>query len=447
MRYIPLTDVDRKAMLREIGSPNVDALFKSVPKTVRLSSPPAIPRPKTEAELQTWFSQVAARNRATRAQGWKSFLGAGCYEHFVPAVVDSLSSRSEFLTAYTPYQPEVSQGTLQSIFEFQSMIAQLFGLDVANASMYDGASATAEALLMALRTQKGKRIAISEGLHPEYFKVIESYLAETDAEISKLPLDPSGRTNFQKIPKDELAAVVVQQPNFFGVVEDLQPGAKAAHEKQGLMVVATTEPLAFGLLKDPGAMGADLVAGEGQPLGNYPNYGGPHLGLLAARTGQVRQMPGRIVGRTVDTEGRGAYVLTLATREQHIRRERATSNICTNHSLCALRACIYMATMGREGLAQLARRNATLGHQLKKKMLELKGVEAPYSGPIFNEFLLKLPLSAESFLSGMEQENILAGVSLSPWFTGRENELLLAITEVSSEEEIDQFVTAAKRFL
>lgn len=446
MRYIPLTNADREAMLGDIGLKSVDDLFSSIPSTVRRKSPPDLPPAKGEQELQDYFRSLAIRNEAVPSRGWLSFLGAGAYEHFVPAVVDSIAGRSEFVTAYTPYQPEVSQGTLQAIFEFQSFVANLFGLDCANASMYDGASAAAEAVLMAMRLRDGKRVFLSKGLHPEYQQVVRSYLRDTDVEILELDLDPSGRTVLPALSAGTVV-VVVAQPNFYGVIENLSPVADAVHTAGGLLTVVTAEAMAFGAIQDPGFQGADIAAGEGQSFGNFLNFGGPYLGLLAAKEQYVRQLPGRLVGKTVDREGKVGYVLTLSTREQHIRREKATSNICTNHSLCALRACIYLAAVGERGLREIALRNAWAAQRLRAQLLELKGVEQGYSGPIFNEFVIRLPISTEAFLAGMEQEKILGGIPLSKWDRARANDLLVAVTETKSETDLERYVAAAKKTL
>ncbi len=446
MRYIPLTDADQKAMLGAIEVQSIEELFASIPTSIRQSTRLSIPSTKTEFDLHVFFENLAKNNDGLSSKGWLSFLGAGAYEHFIPTVVDALSSRGEFVTSYTPYQPEVSQGTLGAIFEFQSLIANLLGHDVANASMYDGASATAEAVLMALRIRARRRIYVSKGVHPEYLEVIRNYLRESDVEISELELDTSGRTIVPSLPKGEVI-VVVSQPNFFGVIEDLSPIAKAVHEGSGLLTVVTSQAMAFGALKSPGSQDADIVAGEGQSLGNSLSFGGPYLGLMASRMEYVRQLPGRLVGKTVDRGGREGYVLTLATREQHIRREKATSNICTNHSLCALRACIYLATLGERGLRDIAMKNIWAGNRLRKKLLELKGVQPLYTGPIFNEFSVRLPISTDAFLSRMEEERIFGGISLSRWSLGGPNDLLIAVTETKNESDIDKYVTTARKIV
>jgi glycine dehydrogenase subunit 1 len=446
VRYIPLTQSDREEMLRTIGVKSSEDLFASIPASIRFKGAPDLPSQKTESELRSFFSDLANQN-VVPGKSWQSFLGAGAYEHFIPTVVDAISSRGEFSTAYTPYQPEVSQGTLQAIFEFQSLVANLFTLDVANASMYDGASALAEAVLMAMRVNdKRNRVLISKALHPEYLNVIRSYVSETGAELVPIDIDTDGRTKLPELGA-EVVTLVLQQPNFLGVVENLEAAAKAVHASGGLLTVATTEPMAFGMLKGPGSQGADIVAGEGQSFGNALSYGGPYVGLFAARQEHVRQMPGRLVGRTVDSTGKEGYCLTLSTREQHIRRERATSNICTNHSLCALRATVYLALVGKRGLREIAKRNLWAASVLKKKLAEIRGVEFPYSAPTFNEFVIRLPVSASAFLHTMENEKILAGVPLSNWDSARDRDLLVTVTETKNEEALERYAAAARKAL
>lgn len=424
----------------------VEELFAHLPADVRRKTTLNLPPSKTEAELRHYFRELGRKNEAVSSNGWLSFLGAGCYEHFIPAVVDNLVSRGEFATAYTPYQPEVSQGTLQAIFEFQSMIANLFSLDVANASMYDGASSIAEAVLMALRIKKGSRVYISKGVHPDYRETIRTYVRDMDVEISDLDVDAEGKTLTTRLRPDK-AVVVVQQPNFFGVVEPIETMAEWVHKSGALFAVTTTEAMAFGLLRGPGSQGADVVAGEGQSFGNAMSYGGPHVGLFATKKEFIRQLPGRLVGKTVDQEGKDGYVLTLATREQHIRRERATSNICTNHSLCALRSCIYMALVGEKGLREISLRNAWVARKLRARLLEIQGVQPLYTGPVFNEFALRLPISSDAYLASMEQQKILGGVPLSRWDKQQDREILVALTETKSEDDVERYVSAARNSL
>jgi glycine dehydrogenase subunit 1 len=444
MRYIALTDTDRKEMLKELGIQSASDLFSHIPAAIRKKNVAGLQSAKSEFELKKHFQHLARRN--TSSTEWKTYLGAGCYDHFIPTVVDALSSRGEFATAYTPYQAEISQGTLQVIFEFQSMIANLFEMDVSNASMYDGASAAAEAVLMALRCKKGKRAYLSKGIHPEYLKVIRSYVSEIDVELIELDVNETGQTQITEIMPDT-SCVVISQPNFFGVIENLEKISKAAKDKQVLVVVVSTETLSFGILTPPGRQGADIVAGEGQSFGNYPSYGGPFVGLLCAKKEYLRQLPGRLVGQTKDQNGQPGYVLTLSTREQHIRREKATSNICTNHSLCALRSSIYLSTVGFQGLREIALKNYQLTDYLKEQLKKVPGVEISYTGTTFNEFVVKLPISSDAFLSKMEDSKIIAGLPLSKWFGTRRNEILITVTETKSKEDLDQFVEAVRSAL
>ncbi|MCB0309366.1 MAG: aminomethyl-transferring glycine dehydrogenase subunit GcvPA, partial [Bdellovibrionales bacterium] len=431
MRYIPLTKSDQEAMLKVIGVESVEALFSTIPADIRKKSLSGLPFGKTEAELTHFFKNLSLKNEISGSNGWSSYLGCGAYEHFTPSVVDALSMRGEFATAYTPYQPEVSQGTLQAIFEFQSMIANLYGMDVANASMYDGASATAEAVLMAVRVKKKKTILVSLGVHPEYRKVIQSYVSDMDVVLKNIDLNDQGMTDVAKSDQD-IAGILVAQPNYFGVIEDLKKISNFAKSVDAMFIVTNTEPIAFGLLKPPGKFDADIVAGEGQSFGNGLSFGGPYVGLFTTRKPLLRQMPGRLVGQTVDQDNRKGYVLTLATREQHIRREKATSNICTNHSLCALRSAIHMALLGRSGLKELAQQNYARAQTLKRMLLEIKGVSLKYEAPFFNEFTLNLPVSSSSFLAGMQEMKILAGVPVSTWDDSRKTEVIISVTETKT---------------
>lgn len=436
MRYISLTDQDRQEMLKTIGMKTADQLFSHLPESIRKKQTSGLPSAKSEFELKKFFQSLAKKN--TASTDWKTYLGAGCYDHFVPTVVDALSSRGEFATAYTPYQAEISQGTLQVVFEFQSLIANLFQMDIANASMYDGASATAEAVLMAIRCKKGKQVYVSKGIHPEYLHVVRSYLSDIDIEIIEMDVDLEGRTIIPELSA-ETSCVVLSQPNFFGVIEDLEKASKQIKAKGAMFVVTTAESMAYGILQPPGKFNADIVSGEGQSFGNYSSFGGPFVGLLTSKKEYLRQLPGRLVGQTKDQEGNPGYVLTLSTREQHIRREKATSNICTNHSLCALRASIYLSTVGYQGLREIAHKNYQLSEYLKKRLAAIAGLEITYSGPTFNEFVVKLPISSDAFLTNMEKSQILAGVPLSKWFADRPNEILIATTETKSKEDLDQY--------
>ncbi|MDH3686572.1 MAG: aminomethyl-transferring glycine dehydrogenase subunit GcvPA, partial [Myxococcales bacterium] len=367
MRYVPHTQEDVRQMLEAIGVSDVDALFRCIPEKLRLGRALALPQAASEQEVLAELEALAANNAHSDSFDW--FLGAGTYSHFVPSAVDALISRAEFYTAYTPYQPEISQGTLQAIFEWQTMITGLTGLDVANASMYDGASATAEAALMAMRVTRRTGVVVASGLHPHYRQVLDTYLAGLGAEVHTLPrTEGGGSADPAALIGNDTACVIVQQPSFLGTVEDLATLAEAAHARGALFVVAVTEALSLALLRAPGDLGADLVCGEAQSFGVPPAFGGPHLGFLAARTKHVRQLPGRLVGETVDTRGKRGFVLTLSTREQHIRRERATSNICTNQGLCLMMATVYLALLGRRGLRELAELNFSRAEYAKRKL-------------------------------------------------------------------------------
>src|SRR5499433_2761469 len=375
MRYIPTSPDERISMLREIGCERIEDLFDQVPESLRVDRPIGIGRPMSEPELIEFFNRLASKN-ATNNQ---FFLGAGAYSHFIPVIIDSLISRSEFLTAYTPYQPELSQGTLQYTFEFQTMICQLTGMEVANASLYDGSTAVAEAVLMANRVTRRNRFVIADTVHPQYREVVAAYTKHLGFRIDQTGPAPSGALDPNNLGIDrDTAAIVVQSPNFFGCVEDLAAIASAAHEAGALLVVAISEPMSLGVLRSPGDCGADIVAGETQSFGIPLSYGGPYCGMFATLDKHVRQMPGRLVGEARDAQGRRGYVLTLSTREQHIRREKATSNICTNQGLFALMATIYLATMGRRGLQEVARQNLQKAHYAASEIAKLDGFEMEF---------------------------------------------------------------------
>jgi glycine dehydrogenase subunit 1 len=369
------------------------------------------------------------------------FVGAGSYHHHVPASVSYLLGRSEFSTAYTPYQPEISQGTLQAIYEYQSLVTRLLGMDVANASMYDGASGLAEALLMAIRVSRRNKVAVSKAIHPNYRQVVDTYFKPTGYEIIELPYRPDGRSDLAAISDiSDLAAIAVQSPNFFGCIEDLESVALKAHEDpKTLMVACFTEPLAYGLLKNPGSLGADIACGEGQSFGIPQSFGGPGLGMFAAKKAYVRSMPGRLVGRTVDRDGKGGFVLTLATREQHIRREKATSNICSNQGLCATAAAMYMASLGGTGLRGLATLNYDKSAYLKKRMVQA-GLSLPFDAPTFNEFVVKLPAGFEQKYQQLLNKKIVAGLPLAPYYPELAGCHLFCVTETFSKQDMDTLV-------
>jgi glycine dehydrogenase subunit 1 len=443
-RYIPHTDADIQHMLDTIDVPSIEALFAPISEKNRRTTPLELPAAASEQEVAREIAQLAARNASVETHDW--FLGAGTYAHFIPSVVDSLVSRSEFTTAYTPYQAEISQGTLQTIFEWQTMIASLTGVDVANASMYDGASATAEAALMAMRVTRRNKVVVSAGIHPHYLEVLETYLRGLDAEVVVLPLDPLGTTADPADTVDEqTACIVVQQPNFLGSIEDLASFASAAHAAGALLVTTVTEALSLALLRSPGAHGADIVCGEAQSFGVPMALGGPHLGFLATRTSRVRQMPGRLVGETTDARGRRGYVLTLSTREQHIRRERATSNICTNQGLCLTMATIYLALLGRHGLRALAEHNLAKAEYARAQVRATPGLELACGAPTFNEFAVRVPDTAAAALDRALDAECIGGLDLSgrmEGMEGMEETVLVCTTELSSREAIDRLVAS-----
>jgi glycine dehydrogenase subunit 1 len=438
MHYLPHTEEDVRQMLAAIGVGAVEDLFCEVPNDIRLKRPLQLPGPLAESDLLRELQRLAAVN-ATPA-GFSSFLGGGAYHHFIPAVVDHLISRSEFYTAYTPYQPEISQGTLQAIFEYQTLICQLTGLDQANASMYDGASACAEAVLMAARTTRRQRILLSAGLHPEYRQTVATYCRFLGLDLVTVPADASGGTDpgaLRQLLDAATAAVVIGYPNFFGVVEDLAGLGELTRGAGALLVTATAEPIAFGLVKSPGELGADLAVGEGQSFGIPVSYGGPGVGFFAARKQFVRNMPGRLIGQTVDRHGHRGFVLTLATREQHIRREKATSNICSNQGLCALMVTVYLALLGKAGIREVAAQNLAKAEYAKSRLAALAGVTFPFTGPTFNEFVIETPKPAARVLAALAERQILGGVDLGRYDAQAQRRILICVTEQNRREEID----------
>ncbi len=436
---MPQTDADIAAMLKTIGAADLDALVAHVPESLRARAAINLAPGRGEAEVAAQLGALAAMNGA--AAGYSSFLGAGYYRHYVPAAVRAITARAEFATSYTPYQAEASQGTTQAIFEFQTLITQLTAMEVANASMYDGASAAAEAVLMARRVMPKRRVvAISRALWPDYRATIRTYLSALgEIEIVEAPFDDlTGAIDLSAlaaIAGDKMLCAVLGYPNSFGVIEPIRAAAEIVHRADAIMITATAEGLALGLLKPPGELGADIVVGEGQSFGLALQFGGPGLGFMAARADHVRQMPGRLVGQTCDRDGRRAFCLTLSTREQHIRRERATSNICTNHSLCALAAAVYLSQMGRRGLRELAERNVELAHQAAEA-LAARGIKRRFNGPFFNEFTAAIPRPAAA-LEAAERRRILAGTALAPDYPEISDGLLIAVTEMNHDAEID----------
>jgi glycine dehydrogenase subunit 1 len=453
MRYIPVTCEQREAMLRAVGVSSVDALFEVIPETVRLTTPLDLPEGMGEIELSGHLGELAAMNAP--ATELVSFLGAGCYDHYVPSVVDHVITKPEFFTAYTPYQPEVSQGTLQAIYEYQSMICALTGMDVANASMYDGATAFVEAAFMAARVTKKHRIVCSPTVHPEWQHTLATYADSGVVELSSFPGVSGGLTELSdgesglaaRLAGGDVAAVMVQTPNFFGNLEDLDAIARMAHDAGALLVVATN-PILLGIMEPPSTYGADIVVGEGQALGSGLSYGGPGLGFFSCRMQHVRQMPGRVVGRTVDVDGNSAFVLTLSTREQHIRREKATSNICSNHALNALAAGVYLAALGQEGLAGVARASVAKAHYLREKLLSTGLFTAPWDVPFGYEFALEYDGDVAEMQAELLERGYLAGASVSDieaeWPTGIDEDLadrlvLFAVTEKRTRHQLDSF--------
>ncbi len=426
-------------MLSMLGLGSASELFRTIPEDVQLGRELKITDPLAEPEVIAAMEEMAARNTAATKP---SFLGAGVYSHFSPTVVDHLIQRSEFFTSYTPYQPEISQGTLQYIFEFQTLICQLTGMEVANASMYDGSTAMAEAYLMAQRVTRRDKIVVAKSVHPEYRAVAVTYAQHGDTEIVEIGYDEAtGRVAGLEALDDKTAALVVQSPNFFGSVEDLKSLAEAAHAVGALLVVTVTEAISFGLLKTPGECGADIVVGEGQSFGIPMSFGGPHLGLFATREKYVRSMPGRLCGVAYDKDGNRGFVLTLSTREQHIRREKATSNICTNQGLIALAATIYMEAMGKKGLQEVAEQNAQKAAYAKRMISAIEGFSIPFSAPTFNEFLVRGPRPATEILEKVRTESgVIGGLAVSKYYDGHENDFIVAVTETAKKEHIDKLV-------
>jgi glycine dehydrogenase subunit 1 len=442
MRYLPHTPEDISAMLAAVGVDSLDDLFKGIPRECRREKDLNLPQQLNEWELNRHIDALCGTMAVSPE--YKIFLGAGSYEHYIPSAVSHLLARSEFVTSYTPYQPEMSQGTLQAIYEYQTLTARLLGMEIANASQYDGASSLAEAALMAVRVTRRKKIAVSSLIHPHYRSVLKTYLAPTDFEIVELPYLANGTTDQEQLKElDDLAAVAIQSPNFFGCIENLARLGDMARAKDALLIACFSEPLAFGLYKNPGSQGADIACGEGQSLGVPRTFGGPALGMFASRMQYVRNMPGRLVGQTQDIEGRRGFVLTLATREQHIRREKATSNICTNHSLCALAAAMYMATLGQTGMKALARLNYDKCEYLKKK-LGNAGFRIPFERPTFNEFVVEFPEGFDKIYDLLVEKKFIAGLPLECHYRELKNHYLLCVTETISREDMDLFVDAIR---
>jgi glycine dehydrogenase subunit 1 len=447
MSYISLSDKDKKEMLARVGVAKVDDLFGCIPEAVRLKRPLDLPAAQSEIELVRTIEAIGRKNAGT---GLLSFLGGGAYEHFIPTVVDYLSSRGEFVSPYTPYQPEVSQGTLQAIFEFQTLVGQLTGLDIANASLYEGGTAVAEAVLMAQRVANRNKVVLARSLHPQFREVVRTYIKNLGVEAVEVPFGPDGRIDrgaLGRLLDDKTAAVVCQSPNFFGVVEDIGALSEAAHAAKALSVAIVAEAVSLGLLEPPGKLGADIAAGEAQSLGVPVSFGGPYLGFIACKKDFMRQMPGRITGQTVDKDGRRGFVLTLATREQHIRRERATSNICTNQALCALRATIFMETLGKQGLREMAWQNAQKAAYAADRLGAVPGVKRRFSGPAFNEFVLELPKPWAAVDAALKAKGLIGGYGLEPAYPELKNAVLVCVTELRTRDQIDRLARTLQEVL
>ncbi|MDL2286702.1 aminomethyl-transferring glycine dehydrogenase subunit GcvPA [Desulfococcaceae bacterium OttesenSCG-928-F15] len=441
MRYLPHTAEDISMMLKRVGASSLEALFEAIPENCRHEKP--MPLSKALSEWELCQEMEALSEKLSRGKNGV-FIGAGSYSHHIPALIPQILGRSEFTTAYTPYQPEISQGTLQAIFEYQTLTARLLGMEVANASMYDGASSLAEGLLMALRLVRGgKRVALSSAIHPHYREVVRTYFKPTEFEILELPYDPkTGKTDVSSIENMEgLAAIALQSPNFFGCVEDLATTADLIHGKKGLLVAAFTEPLAFGTFKNPGSQGADIVCGEGQSLGIPQSFGGPGLGMFASRLSHIRNMPGRLVGETKDIEGKRGFVLTLSTREQHIRREKATSNICSNQGLCAVASAMYMACLGGTGVRKLSLLNRDKALYLKNLLLSC-GFAEVFNAEVFNEFVLKAPEGFDAIHGKLLEEGFVAGLPLKSFYPEQDGNYLFCATETASRKTMERLIKA-----
>ena len=446
MRYLPLTDADRQSMLATIGAGQIDDLFVDVPEAARRDGTVELPRHQGEMQVERQLSAMAAKNMTASAVPF--FCGAGAYKHHVPATVDHIIQRSEFLTSYTPYQPEITQGTLQYLFEFQTQVSELTGMSVANASMYDGSTATAEAVLMAHRVKRKSRAVLSGRLHPHYTAVIENLSEMGGFALAQADMAPEGVEDLIALIDDDTSCVVVQNPDFFGNIADFTKLAAEVQAKDCLLIVAVPEVVSLGLLKRPGDMGADIVTGEGQSIGGGLNFGGPYVGLFAAHDKYIRQMPGRLCGETVDTDGQRGFVLTLSTREQHIRRDKATSNICTNSGLCSLAFTAHMTLLGGKGLRQLAQLNHARAVQLADALGAIDGVEI-LTDAFFNEFSLRVNGDAASIVDALAAKNVLGGVPVSRLApdAGLDDVLVVAATEANSEDDISAFQTALQEVL
>jgi glycine cleavage system P protein (glycine dehydrogenase) subunit 1 len=444
MRYLPKSPAERQEMLAAIGAQSIDDLFSSIPERYRLREALKLPGPYSEAEVIQYFKERAAENSV----GYTSFLGAGVYNHLRSVVTDAIIQRGEFLTSYTPYQAEISQGTLQAIFEFQTLMCQLTGQEVANASMWDGSTATTEAVLMAERVTGRRRVLVARSLHPEYRDVLKTYAKNSGLHVEEIPFGANGALDqkaLQSAINEDVAAVVVQSPNFFGAIESVAALADSVHASGALLVVAVTEGVSLGLVQPPAE--ADIVALEGQSFGLPPSYGGPFVGVIASRDKFVRQMPGRLAGQTTDSEGRRGFVLTLATREQHIRREKATSNICTNQALCALAATVHLTLLGKEGLREMAQQNLSKAQFALGELSKIPGVRRTFDAPFFNEFTIELPRSARIVNSHLLREKIVGPLPLGPSYPELTKHALVCVTETTTRANIEKLSAGVRRAL
>jgi glycine dehydrogenase subunit 1 len=444
MPYISNTDKQRKEMLSALGLGSVDDLFKDIPSQLKAASFD-MPAGKSELEVRRHLMTLAGKNNSRLV----CFLGGGFYDHFIPSAVDSIISRSEFYTAYTPYQPEISQGTLQGIYEYQSAVCSLTEMDAANASLYDGGTALCEAVMMSVRITKRNKVIIDKGVNPIYSKIVRTGTDNLNLEFVETAPGKDGRADRTAIADaidDKTACLVLQNPNFFGCLDDITDLAEKAH-KSGCVVILSVYPMSLGVLKTPGAMDADIAVGEGQSLGLQLSFGGPYLGFMATRTKYLRNMPGRIVGRTVDKNGKDGFVLTLQTREQHIRREKATSNICSNEALCALTAVVYLSLMGKKGFKQAAELCFKKSHYCQKRLADIPGVKMKFSAPFFNEFTVELPVNAAGVIAKLIEKDIIAGFPPGKYYKGMEKCMLVAVTEKRTKEEIDILAEAIKSAL
>jgi glycine dehydrogenase subunit 1 len=444
MRYLPKSPAERQEMLAAVGAKSIDELFSGIPERFRLREALKIPGPFSETEVIQYFKERAAEN----SNGYTSFLGAGVYNHLRSVVTDTIIQRGEFLTSYTPYQAEITQGTLQAIFEFQTLMCQLTGQEVANASMYDGSTAMTEAVLMAERLTGRQRVLVARSVHPEYRDVLKTYAKNSGLRVEEIPFTANGTVEakaLQATLKDDVAALVVQSPNFFGVLETYAPLAQSAHTSGAMFVVVVAEGVSLGLVKPPAE--ADIVAMEAQSFGLPPSYGGPFAGVIASREKFVRQMPGRLAGRTTDSEGQRGFVLTLATREQHIRREKATSNICTNQALCALAATVHLTLLGKEGLREVAEQNLSKAQFALSELLKIPGVRRTFDAPFFNEFTVEMPRSVKLLNGQLLREKIIGPLALGTAYPELTKRALVCVTETTTRAEIERFASAVKRAL